>query len=190
MTDTTETPRKSWNPFGSVFTILGILMGTASLISLIQRWLGATTSLEITQDALSFYEQMVAAIASALFLEDLWRIAGSSGVPLPDLVSPEVYLMGALPSALVAHGYTRGISDLRSQGVLPPHRWSYLLDGIVVFFVGLSWLGWALLASLIKDSVRDETHTRILAKTLQWLGSSSILVAGFLLWNAIQITPQ
>lgn len=70
MTDTTQTPRKSWNPFGSVFTILGILMGTASLISLIQRWTGVEIISEIARDALSLYRQMTEQLHWALF--DWW----------------------------------------------------------------------------------------------------------------------
>ena len=70
MTETAQTPSKAWNPFGSVFTILGILMGTASLISLLQSWTGIEVVIDIAADALSLYRQMLGYLKIGIF--DWW----------------------------------------------------------------------------------------------------------------------
>ena len=58
---------KSFNLFGSVFTVLGILMGAASLISIVQRWSGIEIVAEIARDALSLYRQIMDQFHWALF---------------------------------------------------------------------------------------------------------------------------
>ncbi len=67
---TEKASSRGWNPFGSVFTILGILMGTASLISLTQRWTGVEIVSEIARDALPIYRQMMEQLKLAVF--DWW----------------------------------------------------------------------------------------------------------------------
>ena len=70
MAETTETPKKRRKLFGGVFNVLGILMGTASLISLVQRWTGIEIVIEIAADAVSLYRQMMEQVKWVLF--DWW----------------------------------------------------------------------------------------------------------------------
>jgi hypothetical protein len=70
MTDRTQTPSKSSNLSGFIFTILGILMGTAAIISLLQRWTGVEIISDIARDALSLYRQMIDIFRELIF--DWW----------------------------------------------------------------------------------------------------------------------
>jgi hypothetical protein len=53
--------------FKSTFAVLGILLGTATLISLFQNWTGTEIVSEIARDALSVYRQMLDSFHWALF---------------------------------------------------------------------------------------------------------------------------
>jgi hypothetical protein len=67
MVESLPVPQQARISFGPTFTVLGILMGGVSLISLIQRWTGIEIVVEVAADAISLYRQMIESIHWALF---------------------------------------------------------------------------------------------------------------------------
>lgn len=168
---------KSFNPFGSVFTVLGVLMGTASLISLVQRWTGVEIVAEIAREALSIYRQMMEQIHWALFgwltpIELPWGWVFEMPTWGMDVLALFVLQLGAL---------FRSLSVDRKRGALwvrkYPVQYGLSLLPLIGYLVAVM--------SLFREnlSCRDAGI---------WLAYLSPFLATFLffLWNAVQLSPQ
>ena len=184
---------KSFNPFGSVFTVLGILMGAASLISLVQRWTGIEIVAEVARDALSLYRQMMDQFHWALFswwtpLELPWGAAFSMPAWGMDLLTVWVFSIGALLRVDAMAKYAR-----MPQGV----NW-YIVQYLWVFFAPYVVVWWllTLLMSLpeafTREGAKREMYWALYIRlyTLAAVGSPIVLGVLFFIWNAIQISPQ
>lgn len=172
------------SPIQWVFTVLGVLLSALSILSLVQRLSDVNGTFAIAQDAFSLFNQMIN-LVSANLVQPLWDMSESVGLPLPDLISAETYTTAVIPSLLIASGYLRALSRLRSEGVIAKHRWGELLQPLVGAFIAFTLVGWALIASLIKDSVRDEVHAHILFSSLQWMGYGAGGMVLFFIFNAV-----
>ncbi|MEH6810822.1 MAG: hypothetical protein V7651_18380 [Hyphomonas oceanitis] len=66
-----ESPERQWKPFGGVFTVLGALAGSLSIISLIQNWSDASLA-TLAAEVLAYYRAIADQLKGLLF--DWWTI--------------------------------------------------------------------------------------------------------------------
>ena len=183
---------RSLNPFGSVFTVLGILMGAASLISLVQRWTDGEIVAEIARDALSIYRQMMDQFHWALFswwtpLELAWGWVISMPLWGMDLLAIWLVSVAAVwrtdkkaKTGRVAHGV---------NGIIIDTLWVPFAPYVVLWWI------FTLLYDLPRafrgdDGTSLSWRLYIHIYTLTIASSPIVLAILFFVWNAIQLSPQ
>lgn len=96
---------------------------------------------------------------------------------------PSNYGELVLPSAAISLGYLNGLRWQRRQGILPSHPHAAWLGPIVAVVIAVTLLGWALLASLIKDSLKSPESASLLIRSLYFTASYTIATGVFVLLN-------
>jgi len=206
LNNSSDIRRRSWNPFHSVPSALGFLMGVASLISLIQRWTGAEIIAAIARDGLSIYRQMMGAFHWALF--DWWTPVQLPWgfvfeMPLWGMDLSVVWIITAWANYRELLYFTNGRPGVLQAPWRNPLQFfrGFLFKRIIpapFYWLSKLWLHIRMLGSGLigivfgKPSVRDinEDYIRI-GFSASAIGLLPVLfVLLFFIWNAIQITPQ
>ncbi|MAC89336.1 hypothetical protein [Maricaulis sp.] len=193
MADAAGEQRRGGGLTGSVFTVLGILMGTASLISLVQRWTGIEIVSEIARDAMSLYRQMMEQFHLVLF--DWW-----APVYLPWGWTFEMPMWGM---DLLAVWMLAGAADFLGRNLLRPEVTlrTYLVHilWVPVWPIRLVSFWFTVVASLalgrpvLLSSLAGGSEGGYLSEAFKSF-LTPFMVPGaaalFFLWNALQLTPQ
>jgi hypothetical protein len=187
-------------------TVLGILMGAASLISLLQRWSGVEIINEMAGDALSLYRQMMLAIHWAVIdwwtpLELPWGMTLNVPMWFMDVIAIWVICVAA---QLRAQRYLLTAFVKNTLDDYPGWRWNRVdtAFGLAVAPYGFARDVAEAVALIGKGAKRFVSSQREDLKQIGWSGVTSgfrrlrwmltpvIATAAFFLWNAVLLSPE
>jgi len=214
MVDSTRRRRAFRLPVRTITGILGILLGTASIISIIQRWTGVEIVIQIASDALSLYRVMMSNFKWAIF--DWWtpiELPWGWEVSMPmwgmDLLAIYIFFIFSNYRAIsVVTNYHATSVSLNTE---IPENPSSIANRTITFKQHIKILTQAPLVYFrflviflytspkrFSTSLKDEVYEFIdffsamkylLGNVLAFI-SPLFITVGFFIWNAMQITPQ